>query len=422
MGGRTPRAGTGASGSRRQRHPAAPLSKRDSGAAALPRARSSLPSVRLAAALRPSLAKGHPWIYRDHLPARLELPTGSWVSLECDGWTGIGIYDAESAIAIRVFSRKEEPDEAWLARRVQWAWARRRPLLESGQTNAYRLLNGEGDALPGLVVDVYGTTAVLRLDSNALTPLIPWLTRSIRAVTGAKGVCMRNREGLATLDGSPPPRQLIVSEHGIRFFADLRDGQKTGLFLDHRENRKHVEPWCEGRSVLNVFSYTGGFSLYAARGGARRVVSVDRSPEVMARARDNVALNDLNATSFEFLTEDAFRALERMGEEGQTFDVVITDPPSFARNRTQRKRAQRAYEKLHSLSLQVLSPGGLYAAGSCTTQIGVDAFRDTLATAAARSERQLQIALESGQPLDHPMMVGHPEGRYLKFMALRAID
>jgi 23S rRNA (cytosine1962-C5)-methyltransferase len=234
---------------------------------------------------------------------------------------------------------------------------------------------------------------VLRLDTAALTPFIPWITRAVLSVTGAHGVCARTRDGLQVLAGSAPPEELVVSEHGLRFHADLGVGQKTGLFLDHRENRRRLEPWCQGCSVLNVFSYTGGFSLYAARGGATRVVSVDSAPEAMARARDNVALNGMDPAGFDFVVDDAFHALERFAQQRETFDVVITDPPSFARNRTQRKRALRAYERLHTMALQVLAPAGLYAAGSCTTQVDGEAFRDGIATAAARSRRRLQIVL-----------------------------
>jgi 23S rRNA (cytosine1962-C5)-methyltransferase len=236
-----------------------------------------------------------------------------------------------------------------------------------------------------------------------------------------KGVVQKTNQGLEVLAGRAPPDRLIVSEHGLRFFADIGSGQKTGLFLDHRENRRHVEQWSRGASVLNLFSYTGGFSLYAARGGARRVVSVDRAGDAMARARDNMELNGFDPGVFEFVTDDAMRYLERVAREKQTFEIVISDPPSFARNRTQRKRAIRAYEKLHSLALAVLAPEGLFAAASCTSQVDVVAFKDTIATAAARQGRSLQIAMDNAQAIDHPVMIGHPEGRYLKFVALRCL-
>lgn len=383
---------------------------------------SAVPSVILGADLKASLTKGHPWVYRDHLPSGTAFAAGTWVRVQCDGFSAIGLFDPVSPLAIRVYTRGPVPDAGWFEARVKGARERRAPLLHDGSTSAYRLINGEGDGMPGIVVDVYGQTAVLRLDTAALAPVVPWIVSAVERAIDVKGVVQKTNQGLEVLAGRAPPDRLIVSEHGLRFFADIGSGQKTGLFLDHRENRQHVERWSRGASVLNLFSYTGGFSLYAARGGARHVVSVDRAGDAMARARDNVELNGLDPGVFEFVTEDAMRYLERAAQEKRTFDLVISDPPSFARNRTQRQRAVRAYEKLHSLALGVLAPGGLYAAASCTSQVDVVAFKDSIATAAARCRRSLQIAMDNAQAIDHPVMIGHPEGRYLKFVALRSID
>ncbi len=383
---------------------------------------SSLPSITVSSDLKASLAKGHPWIYRDHLPSGAVFASGTWVRINCDGWVGVGIFDASSALSIRIYSRNQVPDTGWFEQQVERAHKRRAPLLADGLTSAYRLLNGEGDGLPGVVVDVYGPFAVLRLDSSALAPLIPWIVSAVQRALPVKGICQKTKQGLEVLAGRPPPERLIVSEHGLRFFADMAAGQKTGLFLDHRENRQALESWCRGATVLNLFSYTGGFSLYAARGGARRVVSVDQAGDALARARDNVELNGLDPGVFEFVATDAFKHLEKLAVEQQTFDVVITDPPSFARNRTQRRSALRAYERLHQLALGVLAPSGLYAGASCTSQIDVETFRGSIAQAACRAGRSLQIVMETGQALDHPVMVGHPEGRYLKFIALRSTD
>ena len=381
-----------------------------------------LPTLQVSPDLRSSLANGHPWIYRDHLPAQLDIEPGSWVRIVSDGWTGIGLCDPSSALAVRLYGRDRVPDAAWFAASVERAKRRRAPLLEDGRTTAYRLLNGEGDGLPGIVVDVYGPMAVLRLDSAVLAKLTPWVVEAVQNSVHVKGVCQKTTAGLEVLAGRPPPDRLVVSEHGLRFFADLGSGQKTGLFLDHRENRHALERWSQQKSVLNLFSYTGGFSLYAARGGARRVVSVDRAADAMARARDNVELNGLDPEVLEFVTADAMAHLEQLARDRQVFDVVISDPPSFARNRMQRQRALKAYERLHTLALGVLAPGGLYAAASCTSQVDVEAFKGSVAKAAARLERPLQIVMEAGQALDHPVMLGHPEGRYLKFIALRSIE
>jgi 23S rRNA (cytosine1962-C5)-methyltransferase len=381
---------------------------------------SAVPTLQVSADLAPALANGHPWIYRDHLPAVLDVEPGSWVRIVSGAWSGIGVCDPTSALAVRMYSREHVPDAAWFSASVQRAKQRRAPLLEDGSTTAYRLLNGEGDGLPGIVVDMYGSIAVLRLDSAVLTPLVPWIVDAVQSHVEVKGICQKTTAGLEVLAGRPPPDRLVVSEHGLRFFADIGSGQKTGLFLDHRENRHAIERWSRDKTVLNLFSYTGGFSLYAARGGARRVTSVDRASEAMARARDNVELNGFDAEIFEFVTADAMAHLEQLGREGKRFDIVISDPPSFARNRMQRQRALRAYERLHALALAVLAPGGLFAAASCTSQVDSEAFKGTVAKAAARVDRPLQIVMEAGQAIDHPVMIGHPEGRYLKFVALRS--
>src|SRR5688572_5035032 len=246
-----------------------------------------LPTLQVSADLASALANGHPWIYRDHLPAVLDVEPGSWVRIVSGAWSGIGICDPTSALAVRMYSRERVPDAAWFSASVQRAKHRRASLLEDGSTTAYRLLNGEGDGLPGIVVDMYGPIAVLRLDSAVLATLVPWIVEAVQSHVEVKGICQKTTAGLEVLSGRPPPDRLVVAEHGLRFFADIGSGQKTGLFLDHRENRHAVERWSRDKTVLNLFSYTGGFSLYAARGGARRVTSVDRAPEAMARARDN---------------------------------------------------------------------------------------------------------------------------------------
>lgn len=381
-----------------------------------------VPSVSVAGDLKASLAKGHPWIYRDHLPGGLDLPAGSWLRVLCDGWSAIGIFDPASPLSVRIYSRSSVPNAAWFEQSVERAARRRLPLLADGLTTAYRLINGEGDGMPGIVVDVYGPFAMVSLDSSALVRLVPWVVSAVQRVVDLKGICQKGNDGLEVLAGRAPPDRLIVSEHGLRFYADLGAGQKTGLFLDHRENRRSLGQWCQGASVLNLYCYTGAFSLHAARGGARRIVSVDRAPEAMARARDNASLNGFDPDAFEFVTGDAVQYLESAARDQQSFDVVITDPPSFARNRMQRRRALRAYERLHTLALGVLAPGGLYAAASCTSQIDVESFRDSVAQAAVRAQRALQLVMDAGQALDHPVMIGHPEGRYLKYLALRSVD
>jgi 23S rRNA (cytosine1962-C5)-methyltransferase len=219
--------------------------------------------------------------------------------------------------------------------------------------------------------------------------------------------------------GEAPPRDLVVREHGIQLYADLRGGQKTGLFLDQRENRRYVESISAGRAVLNCFAYTGGFSLYALRGGARAVVSADIGKGLAEAAAANVALNGFDAARHDFATADCFELLGRYADEGRRFDLVILDPPSFAKSRQSRYAAIRAYTRLNALALRCVASGGLLASASCTSQVGPEEFKQVLGAAAASAGRRLQIIHEAGQPLDHPVPAHFPEGRYLKFVVGR---
>lgn len=381
-----------------------------------------LPSLGLPLELKPALQRGHPWVYRDHLPPNVAYAPGTWVEVRCGGLRAVGLFDPDSPIAIRIFERERVPDRAWVQRQVQRAWWRREPLRSQSATSAYRLLNGEGDGIPGVVVDLYGPFAAVRLDSAAVEGLLPFVIEAVESVARTKGICRRGEEGLVVLSGRAPPRGLIVEEHGVRFYADLAQGQKTGLFLDHRENRRALAEHCAGRRVLNLYAYTGGFSLHAARAGAAHVVSVDRAHEALVRAGDNVRLNGLDPERHELVTADVPTYLEQAARQGRSFDVVISDPPSFARSKSQRHRAIRAYERLHALALGVLAKGGLFAAASCTSQVGPDDFRASIAAGASRARRRLQIVNDAGHALDHPVMIGHPEGRYLKFVVSRCLE
>ncbi|PMP78833.1 MAG: class I SAM-dependent rRNA methyltransferase, partial [Chloroflexus aggregans] len=219
--------------------------------------------------------------------------------------------------------------------------------------------------------------------------------------------------------GEWPPRNLVVQENGLFFYVDMLYGQKTGLFLDQRDNRRTLEGFVAGASVLNCFAYTGGFSLYALRGDAAEVVSCDVGRGLAEATAANIALNRLPAERHHFETEDCFTLLDSYAKVGRTFNVVILDPPSFARSRTNLHAAQRAYIRLNMLGLRCVEPGGLLISSSCTAQIGPEQFRHLLGEAAAQAHRRLQIIHEAGQPLDHPVPAGFPEGRYLKCIIAR---
>lgn len=384
------------------------------------------PTLELPAQLKRGLQAGHPWVYRDHVPRDFQAPSGTWVRVRAGGYTAFALWDESSRIALRLFSEQRAPDASWVRERLVQALALRRALLDP-QTSAYRLLYGEGDGIPGLTIDVYGPFAVLVTYADSLDVVVPWVVSALTDLLKLHGVVRRARvrDGdpprLEVLHGRSPPRDLIIAEHGLRMYVDLFLGQKTGLFLDHRENRRFLGQLCENKRVLNLFSYTGAFSLYAARAGASRVTSVDISEPAARAARSNFELNGLDPEPHEFLAEDVFEYLERARRAGTTFDVVICDPPSFANSREQLKNALRAYVRVNSAGLRVLEPGGMYAAASCTSQVSVEAFRGVLAEAAVNAKRRLQIFHDAAHAPDHPVFVGHPEGRYLKFIAARAL-
>jgi 23S rRNA (cytosine1962-C5)-methyltransferase len=208
---------------------------------------------------------------------------------------------------------------------------------------------------------------------------------------------------------------LIIEEHGLKFRANLFEGQKTGLFLDHRENRRYLQDWCDGKTVLNCFSYTGAFSLYAARGGASEITSCDVAVEASAEASRNFSLNGFDPDQHHFLAEDCFELLTRYGKEGRKFDIIVLDPPSFAHSKKNVHSALRGYTRLNQLALACLDPGGLLVSASCTSYVSPEMFREMLSLAAAQAGKRLLLLHEAGQPLDHPVPAHFLEGRYLKF-------
>jgi 23S rRNA (cytosine1962-C5)-methyltransferase len=383
------------------------------------------PTVELPAQLKRGLQAGHPWVYRDHVPRGFQAASGSWVKVRAGGYTAFALWDESSRIALRLFSELQVPDAGWVRERLLQALALRQNLGE--ETSAYRLLYGEGDGIPGLTVDVYGSFAVIVTYADSLEVVVPWVVRGLVELLKLHGIARRARvrDGeaprLEVLHGRLPPRDLIIAEHGLRMYVDLFVGQKTGLFLDHRENRRFIGDLCAGKRVLNLFSYTGAFSLYAVRAGATSVTSVDMSQPAARAARANFELNGFDPEPHEFLSEDVFEFLERTRQTGKKYDLVICDPPSFANSREQLKNALRAYVSVNSAALRVLETSGTYAAASCTAQVGVEAFRSILAESAVNAKRRLQVFHDAGHAADHPIFMGHPEGRYLKFVVARAL-
>lgn len=397
----------------------------------------SISEIIIDPSLRSRLQLGHPWIYRNHVSGGERLRSGQWVRVRCGGWSAYGLWDARSAIAVRLFNRQAVPDTDWISERVWEAWELRAAIRNSASaTSAYRWIYGEGDGLPGLVADRYGDYAVIHTYAESIQTIVPQVASAMRACDpDLRGVALHQRAqdddeegteaaqapGLHAIWGELPPHDLVIQEHGLYFRADLWQGQKTGLFLDQRENRRAIEALAGGLTVLNCFAYTGGFSLYALRGGAAEVTSVDSGRGLAEATTDNIALNQLNAGQHCFITEDCFSLLDGYVKAAQRFQMVILDPPSFARTKGNVHAATRAYTRLNALAMRCIEPGGLLVTASCTSQVGPESFRSMLGEAAAACQRRVQIIHEAGQPIDHPVPVAFPEGRYLKFLVARVL-
>ena len=374
----------------------------------------AIPTLHINPQLEASIQNGHPWVYHNHLPQH-DLETGEWVKVQAGRASAYGLYDDNSTIAIRLFGR-EEPNSAVITQKVYSALEWRKEIFDTS-TNAYRLISGENDFLPGITVDKYERYAVLQTYADCLETIVPDVVKAL-SKSGLKGILRRDQDKqLEALWGSLPPPEVTILENGLKIIANLYDGQKTGLFLDHRDNRASLEKLSKDKTVLNLFAYTGAFSLYAARGGANQITSVDIAPAAMRDAARNFDMNGFDSTKHEFIAADCFKLLEQYVQEGKQFDLVILDPPSLAKSKDNRYAAARAYKKLNALAIKCTRAGGLLATASCTSQISPEAFKEIILEAASDSKRSLQIVQENGQAMDHP--VTFFEGRYLKFVLAR---
>jgi 23S rRNA (cytosine1962-C5)-methyltransferase len=400
----------------------------------------SLPTLRLPARLEGPLSAGHPWVYRDHVASGTSLADGTWVRVEAGRTVALGLWASDGAIAVRVFRRgtadapPQVPDAPWVEATVARALALRAGLEEAG-SDAYRLVFGEGDGLPGITVDRYGRFAALQTYASGYgregsdgAALLRLVVRSLARAVPLTGVLRARREDAPAQAewGAEPPPELTVREQGLRFLANLFEGQKTGLFLDHREHRAHVRELARGRRVANLFAYSGAFSVYALAGGALHAVDVDVAPAALRDAERNVAANveaigtdatERHETLRADLLSDPAAALAAPQLAGS--DLIVLDPPSLARRKGQRHAALRTYRRLNAAALAALPEGGLLATASCTAQVSHEAFLAALAEAAAEAGVCAQVLRESGHAPDHPVPLSFPEGRYLKFVVLR---
>jgi 23S rRNA (cytosine1962-C5)-methyltransferase len=379
-----------------------------------------------------SALRRHPWIFSGAVgKIRGEPKEGEIVEvLSSDGsFLALGHF-GEGSISARLFSfERVDPDERFWRERFTRAYLVRKHLglAGNGSTNAYRLINAEGDGLPGLVVDIYGETAVIQCHSEGMVRNAKMFSEIVTEIYGGEVVSVLGKRAVSVAEGGKGEEALpgffpeqdvpfsrIIRENDLRFEVDLRKGQKTGFFLDQRENRRLLKEVSGGRRVLDAFSYSGGFSVYALAGGAKEVVSVDASREAVKLLQKNVSLN-FPAPPHHAETADCFDFLKNMDRE---YDLIILDPPAFAKHRQSLKRAVKGYTTINAFALRQIKAGGLLFTFSCSQFFGRELFQKVLFTAAADAGREVRILYRLGQGPDHPVSLYHPEGEYLKGFVL----
>lgn len=377
-----------------------------------------------------SLRRFHPWIFSGAI-ARTEgnIEEGEIVRVvdEQGQFLALGHFQIGS-IAVRVLSFTDRAiDENFWMERIGQAFTLRRSLGLCGnpENDIFRLIHGEGDQLPGLVVDVYGETAVMQAHSVGMHLCRETIANAIIAASDGiiKNIYYKSETTLpykaglqqenGFLRGGNPEN--IATEYGLKFHIDWLRGQKTGFFVDQRENRKLLEFYAKGRRVLNMFCYTGGFSVYALRGGAQLVHSVDSSAKAIDLTEKNAELNFPNDSRHQAFAEDAFKYLDRADSQ---YDLIVLDPPAFAKHKDALRNALKGYTRLNAIAFEKIRPGGILFTFSCSQAVNKDQFRLAVFTAAAQSGRHVRILHQLHQPADHPINIYHPEGEYLKGLVL----
>lgn len=377
-----------------------------------------------------SLKRFHPWVFSGAIARADEgIEEGELVKVMDAQGNFLAVGHAQiGSIAVRVLSFREEPiDAAFWEHRLHVALDLRRSigLIDDPRTNAFRLVHGEGDNLPGLIIDLYDETAVMQAHSMGMhvqreeiaDALLKVAGDHIRNIYYKSETTLPYKADLGQENGfiRGGGEESVALENGLRFHVDWLKGQKTGFFVDQRDNRSLLEHFSQGRSVLNMFCYTGGFSFYAMRGGARLVHSVDSSQRAIELTNENVALNFPGDPRHEAFCEDAFKYLDRMGDR---YDLIILDPPAFAKHRDALRHALQGYRRLNAKAFEKIRPGGILFTFSCSQAVNKDQFRLAVFTAAAQSGRNVKILHQLHQPADHPVNIYHPEGEYLKGLVL----
>ena len=389
-----------------------------------------IPGIKLHKGREQSVLRHHPWIFSRAIDSITEdLTDGDTVTIHDSKGDIIGVgHFQNSSISVRIISfREEEIDASFWQRRLGEAveYRMKLGLYRPGYTEALRLVHGEGDQLPGLIIDLYGDVAVLQAHSIGMHKARQSIAEALVGLESIniKSVYSKSHDALPEVYAKETtdewligvvPKDLIIAIGGIRFYIDVVTGQKTGFFLDQHENRELVRRYSDGKSVLNCFSYTGGFSLYALSGGATSVTSVDTSAGALELLEKNLAINDIS----DHHQSEKENVLTYLSKTNEMFDIVIVDPPAFAKNISKRHNAIQAYKRLNILAMARVKKGGMLFTFSCSQVVDKSMFHNTIVAAAIESGRLARVSHELSQGPDHPVSIFHPEGHYLKGLAL----
>ena len=381
-----------------------------------------------------SLLRHHPWIF----DGAVEIPkksihNGDTVDvMSSEGqWLGRGAWSQHSQIKVRIwtFKKNENIDNAFFLRRIERAWEQRKATLPPS-TTGFRLVAAESDGLPGVTIDVYENIAVCQLLSSgaekhrqkivwALNKLFPDFT-----VYERSDVAVRKKEGLKLITQSlsgEVPDEVVIQENGVKIKVNVKDGHKTGFYLDQRDSRDFVGKLCHGKEVLNCFSYTGAFSCYALANGAKHVTNVDVSDLALETAKQNIQLNELNLNQVELVQKDVFKVLREYQSNRKTFDHIILDPPKFVESKASLNKGCRGYKDINLQAFKLLQSGGILSTFSCSGLMSADLFQKIVADAALDAGREVQFIKRLEQAPDHPVSSNYPEGFYLKGLVCRVL-
>jgi len=378
----------------------------------------------------------HPWVFSGAIETIKGKPANGDIVKLMDakgGFMAYGFYNDQSRVALRLLEWDEAVavDEQWFRAKVGIAVASRSSILEDGTTNTCRLIFSESDFLPGLIVDKYADHLAVQVLTSGIENILPVIIDELQLLLKPESIfdksdaSSRSHEGLETINTaltlSHPPERVEVKENGITYNINIAEGQKSGFYCDQRDNRKILAAHAKDKKVLDCFSYTGGFTLNCLQHGAASVTTVDSSALAVETLKENIILNKFDETIVTPIISDVNKQLRKFRDEGETFDIVVLDPPKYAPSRSALDKASRAYKDLNRMGMLLLNPGGLLATFSCSGAMDMETFKQVLAWAALDAGKQVQFIYQFCQPEDHPVRSSFPEGEYLKGLLCRVV-